>query len=215
MIARAATAAFLLGLVACTSGDGTPATNDTGTKFKVLGNDMSASSQNVYISVNGAAKPGLTVTVNGTVLDDVGAGQYSGRLTTTAPAGGAVALSVTDGSSTASATGNVPETPVVSSATIASPGAPVVITWSSVTSPDSFAVAVNYHLPDSSAAAVYTRVAGSLRQASLAQTDIPANGVVYSISLDALVGGTFSGAAASGSSMNLRAIAPSYPFTIP
>ncbi len=212
MTARATVLLLLLGGAACSSGTPTTGTTGGGTRFKVVGNDMSGYNESIRVTVDGAGRAGLSVLVNGDAMSDQGAGQYSGRLTTAVSSGGAVHLVVTDGSDTATADAPLPPTPTITSATIASPGAPVVIGWTSVASPDSFAVAVNYRLSDSSVSAVYTRVAGTARQASLSLASVPTGAVIYSISLDALVDGTFSGAAASGSTMNLRAIAADYPF---
>ena len=204
-----------IALAACTSNNDTTGTQNTGPQFMILGNDMSARLQNVYITLNNAAKPGLTVTVNGTALTNTSGGQYFGGLPAALATGAAIQLVVTDGTNTATGNSIVPALPVITSATVASHGAPVVVAWSSATSPDSFQVSLNYHLPDSSAVGVTMRLAGSARQVSIPQTDIPANGVVYSIGLQGMMNGTFTGAAAAGSRMNVRADVPSYPFTVP
>jgi len=202
-------------VAACTSSNNTTGPQDTGPQFQILGNDMSARNQNVYITLNNAAKPGLTVTVNGTTLANTSGGQYFGALPAALGTGAAIQLVVTDGTNTATGNSVIPALPSITSATVASHGAPVNIVWSVATSPDSFQVGLNYHLPDGTATAVSARLGGSARQVTLSQADIPANGTVYSISLQAMMNGVFTGAAASGSRMNVRADVPSYPFTVP
>jgi len=207
--------AIPLVFVACTSNDDSSGTQTSGPHFLITGNDLSARNENAYITLDGVAKGGLTVTVNGTALVNTSGGQYSGALATTLATGAQVQLVATDGTNTATGTSVVPELPVITGATVASHGAPVIVSWSSATSPDSFQVTLNYHLPDNSAVGVTAKLGGSARQATLSQADIPANGTVYSISLQAMMNGVFTGAAASGSRMNVRADVPSYPFTVP
>lgn len=189
--------------------------DDTGPKYLILGNAMSSRVQNVYIQLGTTAKPGLTVTVNGTTLSNSSGGQYTGTLPFTLAVGDAVALVVNDGIVAANGNAVVPSTPSVTSATVASHGAPVIVNWSAPTSPDSFTISLNFHMPDNSAVAVIQTVAGSVRQVTLSQAEIPATGNVFSIGLQSTNTGTFTGAAAAGSSMGLRALAPSYPFTVP
>jgi hypothetical protein len=206
-------APLLLAVAACSSSSTT--TTDTGDKFLVQGADMSGAAQNVRVRKNGTLTAGLTVTVNGTALTDAGGGSYNGFVNPTVAAGGAVSVQVTNGTVTATGTGTVPEKPVITGAAHTTMGAPVTITWTSATTPDSFSVALNYHLGDNSSAAVFTRLPGSARSVVLQTTDILAGGVVFSVGVDAYNHGLFSGAFATGSDMHLRNSSASFDLTIP
>ena len=67
-------------IAACTSNNDTTGTQNTGPTFVITGNDMSARTQNVYITMNSAGASLLTVTANGTTLPSVGGGQYFGEI---------------------------------------------------------------------------------------------------------------------------------------
>lgn len=205
----------LLLLAACSSSPTTTKPVDNTDKLEIVGGDMSGYNQYIYVRLNGTFTPGLTVTVNTAAMTDNGGGIYGGHLPAAVAAGGQVQVVVTNGTITATGTGVVPATPVITNESHTTIGAPVSITWTSATSPDSFMVSLNYHLPDGSAAAVIARLGGSARQVSLPTTEIPANGVVYSIGILALMNGAFTGDAATTSNMHLRASTPSYPVTIP
>jgi hypothetical protein len=201
-------------LLAACSGSATTTTT-TGDTFQIRGADMSGAAQNVRVELNGTLTAGLTVTVNGTALTDAGGGSYNGFVQPTVAAGGAVQVQVTNGTITATGNGTVPERPVITGAAHTTMGAPVTITWTSATAPDSFMVALNYHLPDNSSAAVIARLPGTARQVTLQTTDILAGGVVFSVGVDAYNHGLFSGAFAAGSDMHLRNSSASFDLTIP
>jgi hypothetical protein len=204
---------LLLLLAACSSSPTETVT--PGPKFEILGADMSGFNQNIFVSLNGSGVAGLSVTVSGTAMTDQGGGTYNGHLPTALPAGTAVQVRVTNGTLTGIGDAIVPVAPVVTGAAHTTIGAPVTITWTTPTSPDSFLVVLDYRMPDQSTGAVVARVGGNLRQVQLATTGIPANGVVFAAGVDAYMHGSFSGDAAPTSSMHLRATSASFDVTIP
>jgi hypothetical protein len=214
-----ALAALLVATIACTSnpedGETIPPPPPASPKFTVIGADLSAGLQNAYVSLDGVSATGLTVTVNGTTLADAGGGLYHGNLPAAIPTGGAIQIQVTNGTLTATGSATIPDAPATTAATAASRGDPLLVTWTSATSPDSFVVTLNYTLPDQSSTGITTWIGGSQRQASLATTSIPAGASNFYIGLEALRNGTFTGAATPNSSMHVRAESPSFPFTLP
>lgn len=209
---RLVVAVAMIGMAACRSDQ----TTDTTDQFLITGAAMSGFGENVIVSLNDAPASGLTVSVNGTPLVEQATGVYYAPLATPVPAGGTVGLTVSNGTITATATGVVPVQPVITGAQHTTMGQPVTATWTTTTSPDSFVVSLNYHLSDGvTAAAVIAHLGGSARQVTLQTSDIPAGSTVFSVGVDAKMHGTFSGAAASGSNMNLRTSATSFDLTIP
>ncbi len=206
------TFAALLFLAACSS-SATTDVNSTGT-LQIQGAAMSGWGQNIRVTKNGAAATGLTVTVNGTAMPETSAGTYGGALGTPLTAGSAIEVRATDGTLTAIGDATIPAQPTVTSVESTTLGAPVTIHWSVASDPDSFSVSLNYHLPDNSAVAVMARLAGSARQVILQTSDIPANGVVYSVGVEAFVRGSFHGDAASTSDMHVRTSSPSLGYTL-
>jgi hypothetical protein len=211
--AFAAIPVALLMLAACSSSDDSNQ-QPTGQQFLISGADMSGSNENILVTLNGSTPSNVTVTVNGDTLTN-SSGVFTGRLTTSVTQGGAVQLRVTNGTLTAIGNGVVPAPAVITTVTHGALGDPITVNWTAATAPDSFDVYVDYRLADSSTASVTAKIAGSLRSATLPTTSIPANSVVVSAGVDAVVTGTFTGDAAGGSNMRLRTVGSSFAVTIP
>ena len=139
----------------------------------------------------------------------------NGHLPVTIPTGGAIQIQVTNGTLTATGTTTIPDAPTITAAAVGNHGDPIVVTWSSATSPDSFAVTLNYTRPDHSSYGTTVWVGGTGRQGSLPTTGLPGDATNFYVSLEALRNGTFTGAVTASSSMHVRAESPDFPITLP
>lgn len=79
----------------------------------IVGSDMGAFYQNVWVYRKGLGVTGATVTVNGTVLSDMSEGRYYGILPVMLAAGDALTLEVTVGTVTVTGTDVIPHRPSV------------------------------------------------------------------------------------------------------
>jgi hypothetical protein len=117
--------------------------------LRVYGSDMSDYYENVYVdSYEGVAIVDAQVTVNGTTMPyNSDLSLYNGTLNSTVPVGGSITLEVTSGASTVTATGTIPEPPVLTTpsnnATFKSTDN-ITVTWTSSTNPDYFDVSAGY-----------------------------------------------------------------------
>jgi hypothetical protein len=197
-------AALGLTLLAGCGGSSTTGTNNNSDTYEIQGAAMSGYAQNIRVTHHGAAATGLTVTVNGEAMAEISPGTYGGHLATGLPSGSAIEVRASNGTLTAVGDAVVPAQPIITNESHTTIGNPVTVSWSVASQPDSFIVTLNYHLPDNSALAVLVRLGGSARQATIPTTDIPANGTVFSLGIDAVVHGSFHGDAASTSDMHVR-----------
>lgn len=118
----------------------------------------------VFISIDRAGRSvtDASVTVNGVAIPHTGEGSYEGTLPNAVPAGSPFVLQVSAGGVTVEATGNVPETPVITapvSGNAFSFADSISITWTSPTDRDRFV-------------GPFGSTSGSVRGARIAASDV-------------------------------------------
>ncbi len=183
-----------------------------GSLLLIRGEPMTASAQNVSIFHQGSGVRNATLTVNGTTLDDRGAGAYYGVVLPSVPVGGTVTLSVAVGTLQIEAVGVVPAVPVLGSAAGVTPGQSIDVSWVSPSSPDSFLVGLRY-LDQGELVDIPVRLDGDAREAQVPTHFMGSGASGFQIYLHAFNVGTFTGAAAPGSSMHLRNSATPRPYS--
>lgn len=182
--------------------------------LEVYGRDMSASYQNVNVAQGRIGVNDATVKVNGEVMPHPDGwyedGYYGGQLTSVLGAGMLLEIEVTRGASKVTASGSVPEAPIMTAppngASFASTD-DITVTWTSTTQPDRFTVNADWSCGGSCGTGTRFDVPGTARTFTIPAHSVP-SGQIITLSVFAYNNGTFSGdylphAAYPG--MNIRA----------
>jgi hypothetical protein len=182
--------------------------------YFILGRDMSAYYQNVYVKYEGEPVTNALVRVNNEgFVQQSEPGYFNGHLTSSVPAGDALTLRVEVGSKVFLAVGSVPQRPAIT-APLASASVNVtdslLIQWTCASDPDTFQVGV-HNRTDGSNVGVY--VSPSSRQVKLSLSLVNA-GDAY-VSVMAYEFGAFTGQPLDGRCrMNIRNDSPDRDITL-
>ncbi len=167
--------------------------------LEVWGRDLGADYQNLDVAQEGVGVNDATVTVNGEIMTHPAGfyedGYYGGQLTNALGAGAPIVLEVTRGGRTVTATGSVPEAPVMTAPANGAafgPGDAILVAWTSTTQPDRFTVSAQWSCGPSCGTATSFEVAGAQRAFTIPASGIP-SGLPITLRVYAYNNGTFSG----------------------
>lgn len=167
--------------------------------LEVWGRDLGAEYQNLDVAEEGVGVNDATVTVNGQVMTHPAGfyedGYYGGQLTNPLREGAPIVLEVTRGGRTVTASGSVPEAPVLTAPANGAafgPGDAVPVAWTSATQPDRFTVSATWSCGPSCGTGASFDVAGAQRAFTIPASGIP-TGLPITLQVFAYNGGTFSG----------------------
>ncbi|GEJ58708.1 hypothetical protein [Anaeromyxobacter diazotrophicus] len=167
--------------------------------LEVWGRDLGAEYQNLDVAEDGVGVNDATVTVNGEVMTHPAGfyqdGYYGGQLTNALGAGATIVLEVTRGGRTVTATGSVPEAPILTApanGAAFAPGDAVSVAWTSATQPDRFTVSATWSCGPGCGTGASFDVGGAQRAFTIPASGIP-TGLPITLRVFAYNGGTFSG----------------------
>lgn len=182
----------------------------------VTGGSMGSKYQNIYVARDNQGVSGAVVTVNGVTIPEVAAGQYYGALPDFLDAGASVRLEVRAGNQTVVGTAIMPGQPVLLTPTpnfTAPLGTPISYAWTAGSSPSRFYAGFLYRT-GTAGAQHWNEVTGSVREATVTTTGLPANATDFEVFVNAYADGTFTGPAHSMSRMNVRVESGYRPITL-
>jgi hypothetical protein len=172
----------------------------------VQGVDMSAASENISLSRNGAPLTGAQVKVNDTTLSEVNPGLYRGELPALLPPGAQIKVEVRAGSDVVTGVTKIPVIPIMTTPVAGAsvhPGTPLAFAWTDTLSPDEFEMVLQWVLGDAGTGeSVF--VTSSARSGSVTTSAVPAGATELTASLFAFGNGTFTGPVDPASKMHVR-----------
>lgn len=146
--------------------------------LQVRGADLSGGWVHVDVLHGGEAAEDAQVRINGQVIPfEPASSRYSGELAVEVPVGGTISLEVTFAGATVTGAAAVPEAPVLVARTAGeyfSSGEDLVVSWTSVTSPESFTVLAKWSCGPSCGTAADFEAPGSARSLTIPAGALPA-----------------------------------------
>ncbi|WP_405283087.1 hypothetical protein V3331_14820 [Gaopeijia maritima] len=213
---------LLLGAIAaCDSGPAQPDDGDddeepSSVLIRVQGSSMGSHQQNIRLFEGNLELTGATVTVNGMALSESDPGYYRGVLPQVLSAGEQLRLRVESQGRVVEGVAAIPPTPELTtpvSGDFFDRSSDLQVGWASPGDPDIFRVGLSWTVGTVSSG-TYVEAAGSARETSVSSADVPEPVDAVRAAVEALVRGTFTGAADPASDMNVRVVGQSADLTL-